>query len=543
MRDYHPPLIDKQRCLAWSVDKAPCEAACPLGMDVEGYIAAAARRDFARALEIMRETCALPAVCGRVCHRPCESACKRGDLDAALAIRALKRFIADHAHDDGAAPESPHRTRKETIAIIGSGPAGLAAAYDLVSMGYGVTVFEARPRAGGMLAYGIPEFDLPQAVVEREIDYIRTLGVEIRTGVRIGEQLCLSDLIDGGYAAVLACTGAQRSATLPIEGANLEGVVYALDLLSKARLGNGFRLDGRGLVIGGGNVGIDVARTAVRLGAEEVRLACIEPRDEMPAFREMIALAERERVKISSALAPLRIASRDGARASSVELQRVASFQRATDGSVTWTLAVGADATHTVEVDWVAVAIGQKVALDGDLKRLDTSRRGTVIVDPASARTSIAGIHAAGDVVDVPSTVTEAMAAGRRAARAIDLQLRGGTPRETSEASAITARERLPRGISTQERAAMLLRALDGVSESFDEVELGFDLEQAVAEATRCLRCKTCLYCIERTQCAALVSVTANGKQAPRVMTDLCEACGRCARNCVYDHIEFGERR
>ncbi|OGA48347.1 MAG: hypothetical protein A3F74_05185 [Betaproteobacteria bacterium RIFCSPLOWO2_12_FULL_62_58] len=537
MEEFYPPLIDKERCLAWSVDKAPCQAVCPLGMDVEGYITAAAQGDFQGALGIMRETCALPAVCGRVCHRPCEKQCKRAEVDAPLAIRGLKRFIADYAHSGEDPPQALLRTKQERVAVVGSGPAGLAAAYDLIRLGYGVTIYEALPHAGGMLAFGIPEFDLPQEVIQREIDYIRALGVEIKINTPIGENPSVACLLRGGFSAVLVGIGAQGSARLPIPGKELEGVIYALPLLREARHGNGPRLEGKGLVIGGGNVAIDVARTAIRLGAEEVSLACIESRETMPAFPEMIDLAEREGVKIWDSLAPQRILGLDGVKATAVELQQVAHSERASDGTVTWTLLKDPNALRTIEVDWIGVAIGQKVSMGGDLENLNISRRGTLTVDPEYSVTSAEGIYAAGDVVAVPSTVTEAMAAGRRAALAIDRRLQGGAAPPFMYQPAKTGRDILPHGIEPTSCPVMPLRSAGESIRGFQEVELGFSLEQAVAEAKRCLRCKTCLRCLEMTRCVAFVPVSNNGKQSPRIAGDLCEACGRCARSCIYRNI------
>lgn len=539
MLDFNPPYIDKERCLAWAVDAAPCQAACPLGMDVEGYVTAAAQGDFQRALQIMRETCALPAVCGRVCHRPCETQCKRAEVDAPLAIRGLKRFIADYAHGGETAPEPIPRTRRERVAIVGSGPAGLAAAYDLIRRGYGVTVYEALACAGGMLAFGIPEFDLPQEVIRREIDFIRALGVEIKTNTPVGENPSVADLLRQGYAAVLVAVGAQGSARLPIPGAELEGVTYALPFLHDVKLGQGLRLAGRTLVVGGGNVAIDAARTAVRLGAQEVSLACIESKETMPAYPEMIEHAEREGVKICPSLAPQRIASRDGRKAFAVELRKVAHSERTADGSVTWTLVEDAGAARTMEADWIIVAIGQQVAIGGDLQELEAGRRGTLIVDRSRWTTSVPAVYAAGDIVVMPGTVTEAMAMGRKAAHAIDCQLRGEAARPLATKPARTGREILPYGIERLPCQGMPLSPAGEVVGGFQEVELGFTREQAMAEARRCLKCRTCLHCLENTRCVAFVPVSCNGKRSPMIAGDLCEACGRCARSCIYRNIHL----
>lgn len=539
MLDFNPPYIDKERCLAWAVDEAPCQAACPLGMDVEGYVTAAARGDFRGALQIMRETCALPAVCGRVCHRPCEAQCKRVEVDAPVSIRALKRFIADYAHADEARLAPIARTRQERIAIVGSGPAGLAAAYDLIRRGYGVTVYEALACAGGMLAFGIPEFDLPQEVIQREIDFIRALGVDIKTNTPIGENPSVADLLRQGFAAVLVAVGAQQSARLPIPGAELEGVIYALPFLHDARIGQGLRLEGRVLVVGGGNVAIDAARTAVRLGAQEVSLACIESKKTMPAYPEMIKHAEREGVKICPSLAPQRIASRDGRRAFAVELRIVAHSERATDGTVQWTVVEGTGATCTMEADWIVVAIGQKVTLEPAFHHFETGPRNTFVVDSTRWATNVPAVYAAGDIVAVPNTVTEAMAMGRKAAHAIDRELQGEEAPPAVTEQARTGREILPVGVERVPFQDMPLLPTDESVRGFIEVELGFTREQAMAEARRCLKCRTCLHCLENTRCVAFVPVSCNGKKSPVIAGDLCEACGRCARSCIYRNIHL----
>jgi NADPH-dependent glutamate synthase beta subunit-like oxidoreductase len=425
MFEFYLPLIDKETCLSWRVDIAPCQAACPLGIDVEGYIKAIGEGDFKKAIHIIRERCPLPSVCGRVCHHPCETECKRGKVDQPLAIRDLKRAATDQGRGEKSPPEPVLEAKREKIAIIGSGPAGLTAAHDLVKQGYGVTIFEALPIAGGMLVCGIPEFDLPQEIVQEEIDSIRDLGVEIRTNTPIGGEITFADLVREGYRAILIATGAQGSARLPIPGVDLEGVISALPFLQEAKIGKKPSLKGKVVVIGGGNVAIDAARTALRLGAEKVDLICVESRGSMPAFEWMIKIAEAEGVQIHPSLAPQQLRSNNGKRVSSLDLQQVVHSERDRDGRVTWALRVGTGSALTVEMDWVIVAIGQKADLFNGGGNLETSPRGTLTVDAETLATSQEGTFAAGDIVAFPSTVVESMALGRKAALAIHRFLQG----------------------------------------------------------------------------------------------------------------------
>ena len=534
MDDFYYPYVDKERCLSWRVESAPCQAACPLGMDVEGYVTAIAEGKFARALQIIREKCPLPSVCGRVCHHPCEAECKRGQVDDPLAIRGLKRFAADQGSDSSERPEPLARTKEEKIAVIGSGPAGLTAAYDLAHRGYGVTIFEALPIPGGQLAFGIPEFDLPQEVIQAEIDDIKALGVEIKTQTPIGGSLTLDEIFRMGYQAVLIAVGALGSASLPIPGNDLQVVMGALPFLKEAKMGQPPPLQGKGLVIGGGNVAIDAARTAIRLGAEEIHLACIESRENMPAFPRMIRLAEEEGVRIHPALAPQALKSKDGKTVSLVEMKKVAHSERSPEGSVTWTLVQGADADVAMEADFVIVAIGQKVEFSQgeDFAALSREKRGTLSVKPGNMATDRPGIFAAGDIVAMPGTVVESMAAGRRAAEAIDVFLqKKELPEEAATPETVfTGKDILPLNVIPAERQEMPALPASERTGSFHEVELGFSKEQAMEEAKRCIQCKKPL-------CVAFFAADHDGKQSPTVRGKICAGCGRCARACPYENI------
>lgn len=534
--------IEKRRCLSWSVDLPPCQEACPLGIDVEGYITAISRGDFPRALEIIREKCPLPSVCGRVCHHPCETACKRREFDDPIAIRALKQFLADHEHSDQQRPQPVDELRSERIAIIGSGPAGLTAAHDLAIQGYPVTIYEALEIPGGMLANGIPEFDLPQEIVQGEIDYIKALGVEIRTNTHIGQGLSLDEIKEQGFKAVLIAIGAQGSGELHIPGMDLEGVWYALPFLKGVKLGGKYKLEGKVAVIGGGNVAIDAARTALRLGSDEVHVLCVESRDAMSAFDWVVHLAEAEGIRIHPSVAVQELCSENGKKVSHIGLTRVSSFMRDKEGRISFEVDENPHARSTMEVNGVIIAVGQTIDLRGMDQGFTLSPKGTLIIDPNTGATNVEGVFAAGDIVDMPSTVVESMASGRRAAASIARYLKGEDLKVSADTRQLnTGTDVLPDGIATAARQDTQLLSADKRIHSFEEVEMGFSKEQAMQEAARCLRCKTCNRCIEETECIALSLVANNDKTSPRIGSLLCASCGRCARACPYSTIELAE--
>ena len=539
------PQINQDKCLAWNVEQSPCENACPAHVDVEGYIAAIRKGDFQQAVAIIREYLPFPATIGRVCHHPCEDACKLGRLGDPVAIMELKRFAMDYAMKDDMEPEAILRTQKERVAIIGSGPAGLAAAYDLVRGGYGVTVYEASPIVGGMLSAGIPEYILPGKIVEAEIDYIRKLGVDIQTDTRIGDRLSLDELSKQGFNAFLLATGVQKSTDLDIPGADLDGIHYALPLLRKVKMGEKAAFDGKVVVIGGGGVAMDTARTLLRLGAHEVHVACLESRTRIPAFPWEVKMAEEEGVSIHPSLAPQRFIpaqGEEGRRDIVVEFKRVASTQVSAEGQVSWTLTEGDGSECTMEADSVVIAIGQTPDPSiMDIGPLKFSGEGTFRVNPDTLSTNIPGMFAAGDAVTGPKTVIEAVASGKKAAIAIDSYLRGKPPKaDHVQNPPIINDDLLPQGMRISPRQAGLVLPRHLRSRKFNEVNIGFTEKQAMAEANRCLRCKTCNRCIEDYGCVA-IGWDQNqlvGKITPQIDLDLCIGCGVCPQLCPYGSME-----
>jgi len=497
-----PAFIHRERC--WpEVDKySPCEAACPLHQDVPNYIMAIAQGDIKKAIAIIRETNPLPSICGRVCHHPCEVECNRKEVDSPVAIQALKRFAAYWAKDELPSPAA--RTKEAKVAIIGSGPAGLTAAHDLVNKGYGVDIMEAAQVPGGVLTSVIPDFLLPVEAVQADIDRIKALGVRIHCNIRVGRDVSLDAIARQGFGAVLVAIGAQKSAGLNIPGSDLAGITTALPFLAEAKQRRIEAIQGKVVVIGGGAVAMDVARTALRLGADEVHVACLECRTDMPAYDWEIEEAIKEGVNFHPSLAPQRFTSRNGSRVSGIDFKRVTSTSVDSEGRMRWTLMEGTGSDYSMDADVVIIAIGQATDTTGlPAESLKLTGRGTVIINPATGETSMDGVFAAGDITTGRGTVSEAMAAGRRAAISID-QFLSGQPvtavDETREIIGIRP-EQVPAYLVRKEQWEVpKLSARQAITTS-REVSLGYTFWQAVEEAQRCLNCRMCANCVfERGQ-------------------------------------------
>jgi NADPH-dependent glutamate synthase beta subunit-like oxidoreductase len=499
----HRPLsqIHSEQCWPMTDKISPCEKACPLAADVPSYVIAIAQGKFDDALSVIRETNPFPSICGRVCHQPCEEECNRKLIDEPIAIRWLKRAAVDYAKQKQAKTKKVERTRQEKVAIIGSGPAGLTAAYDLVREGYGVTVYDRSPVAGGWLTNGIPDFILPRKLVEEEIQYIRDLGVEIKTGVDIGRELTLDDLKERGYKVILLATGAQKSAALQIPGADSRHVLSALEVLRKAKLGKDLSFRGRVLVIGGGAVAMDVARTALRLGAKEVHTACLECMDDMPAWSWEVEAAEKEGVTVHTELSPVKFTPSPGGRRLVVDFKRVASMSTDAEGRIACTLADGPGSDYSMDADTVIVAIGQVTDTSFAAEsKLIVNRRGDVAVDKDTLETNVPGVFATGDAVTVRGTVTESIAMGHRAAASIDRYLQGAggkkaVEREEKEVLLIDPALTSPWLVKRARWSMPRLAPADAVR-TFHEVYLGFTEEEAIEEAKRCLNCRMCGNCL-----------------------------------------------
>ncbi len=472
--------------------KSPCSVACPAGVNAHGYVALISKGKFKEALEVLRRTMPFAGVCGRVCTHPCESDCERGKVDQPIAIRALKRFMADYELKVGREKATPiSKTKEDKVAIIGSGPAGLACAYDLVRLGYPVTVFEAAPKAGGLLRYGIPDYRLPKAVLDNEISYIQELGVEIKTNTQVKN---LNELFNQGYKAIFLATGANVSQKLEIPGEETPGVIHALDFLKQVNSGTKVTLGNKVAVIGGGNAAVDAARVALRLGAKDVTVIYRRSRAEMPAIPSEIEEMEREGIKIHFLAAPVKILSKDG-KLTGIQCLRMELGEPDASGRRRPVPIKGSE--FDIEVDNVIIAIGQLVNRDVLPKELAFTSWGTIAVDPITLQTNIEGVFAGGDVVSGPADVIAAIAAGKEAAISIDRYLRGVDLKEGRPEARERVKEISKKGIAKKARATMPLLEPTKRIGSFAEVELGFDEKTAISEASRCLNCAVCCECLE----------------------------------------------
>jgi len=472
--------------------KSPCSVACPAGVNAHGYVALISQGKFKEALEVLRRTMPFAGVCGRVCTHPCELDCERGRVDQPIAIRSLKRFMADYELKAGREKAIPaKKTKEEKVAIVGSGPAGLACAYDLVRTGYQVTVFEAAPKAGGLLRYGIPEYRLPKAILDNEISYVQELGVEIRTNTSIKS---FTEVFNQGYRAIFLATGAGVSQKMGIPGEEAKGVIHALDFLHQANSGMKVSLGNKVAVIGGGNAAVDAARVALRLGAKEVTVVYRRSRAEMPAIPSEIEEMEHEGVKVLFLAAPVRVLSKDG-KLTGIECIRMELGEPDASGRRRPVPVKGSE--FTMDVDNVIIAIGQLVSKEALPKELAFTGWGTVVVDPITLETNIEGIFSGGDVVAGPADVITAVAAGKEVAISIDRYLRGVDLKEGRPEVRERVKEVPKAGVVRRARAVMPTVQPSARIGSFAEVELGFDERTAIEEASRCLNCAVCSECLE----------------------------------------------
>jgi NADPH-dependent glutamate synthase beta subunit-like oxidoreductase len=397
----------------------PCQEACPIHQDTRGYVALIAKGKFREALELIREVNPLPAVCGFICHHLCEEACLREEVDRPVPMRMLKRFVAEYERQGHRSFREPGKKKKEKILVVGSGPAGLTAANDLRLMGYEVTLYEALPVLGGMLAVGIPEFRLPRDILQLEIDGIRELGVEMKTIHRFSFQGNGAAIRKMGFHAAFLSVGAHRGVKLGIPGEKKRGVLSGIDFLRNLNLGRTLQIGKRVAVVGGGNVALDCARSAIRLGAETVGIYYRRSREEMPAIREEVEEALREGIEMHLLVSPGEILGK-GDLAEGLECVRMRLGEPDRSGRPRPVPVEGSE--FKVRVDTVISAIGQRIDSKG-LKGLEANSNGTVKVDPETGATSLKGIYAGGDAVTGPGWAIDAIAAGKKGARSIDQYL------------------------------------------------------------------------------------------------------------------------
>ncbi len=474
---------------------APCKAACPAHISVQGYVALAARERFEEALRLIKEENPLPAICGRVCHHPCESICTRGEVDEPVAIDFIKRFVADLDLKAGTryVPEIKDQ-KEEKAAIVGSGPAGLSCAYYLAREGYRVTLYEKAPVTGGMLTLGIPEYRLPRDIIQAEIQCIQEMGVEICTGVDVGKDVTIDQLRKEGYKSIFLGIGAHECKRLGIEGEDLEGVYPGVDLLRDVNLGKKVNLGQRIAVVGGGNVAMDAVRTLLRLGCEDPFVLYRRSYDEMPANEEEIEECREEGIDIHPLTSPIRIIGENG-RVKAVECIRMELREPDDSGRRRPVPIEGSE--FVMDVDNVVPAIGQASDWSclGPECACTLSGWGTMNVDPLTLQTDDPDLFAGGDAVSGPRTVIEAIEAGKQAALSMDRFMRGEDLREGRERTWDPVSDIPTQGITPVPRTRMPRLGVEARAGNFKEVQQGFSQEEAVAEANRCISCGICSEC------------------------------------------------
>lgn len=487
--------------------QSPCRFTCPVGQKVQGYIALIREKRYEDAYQVIVRDNPLPSVCGRVCKHYCEEECTRKRVDETVSIMALKRFVADWAYENKIKPPKPQEevapeVSGKRVAVIGAGPAGLTAAHDLRMTGYGVTVFESLPVAGGMMRVGIPEYRLSRERLDWDIENVLASGVELKTNHKVES---ISDLLAEGYNAVLVATGTHKGHKMGIPGEDADGVIDGVVFLRNVNLGQVVEIGQKVMVVGGGNTAIDAARVARRLG-KHVTILYRRTRIEMPAGEEEIEDALHEGIDIQFLTMPVKVIE-NGGKLESVECFKMKLGEPDASGRRRPLPIAGSN--FTVSVDTLIPAIGQDVDLSFSEDGIELTKRGKIQTESTTLATAKDGVFAAGDVIGAPEYVIDAIASGHRAAKSIDLYLKGQpVEREDTTLSKVelTAEEIGERVRSKEGRHAAPL-ASDDVRSGFSEVQLGYTEEQALAEAERCLECgicSECLLCEERCQAEAI---------------------------------------
>jgi len=536
---------------------APCNEACLVAQDIERVILYVTKGKFQEAYAQLAMENPMPSVLGRVCPHPCEGSCNRGQYDEPVSIQALERFIGDYGLKRGKLSAPLRPMRKEEIAVIGSGPAGLSCSYHLARMGYKVTIFEAMPVLGGKLRWAIPDYRLPKRILDQEIDKILSLGIRVRKNVEVGRDLFSKDL--KRYQAVFIATGGQRSLPLRVPGGDSKGVISGLDFLKSLNLGDDVSVGLKPVVIGGGNTAIDVARSCLRLGSEPVILYR-RSREEMPAYKDEVEEAEREGISIRYLVAPLRIVLEKG-RVTGLECLKMRMGKPDASGRRSPIPIRGSN--FFVETDQVIRAIGETADL-AFLPREVRSGNSFVSTSPYMT-TSHPGIFAGGDAIAQPRSVGHAILSGKKAAISIDCYLRGKDVEEVYRSIHVGAkggvfmeaylhpeqrnleREKVigfgeintayfEKSPAPKEKVLSKQKAIQG----FDEIHLGLDRRSAVRSAERCFQCGLCNSCRNCDLFCPDLAVLMKGK-GPEINYDHCKGCGICVQECPRGALKLAE--
>jgi NADPH-dependent glutamate synthase beta subunit-like oxidoreductase/ferredoxin len=518
---------------------APCKFACPNQVPAQGYVQKVAEGDFEEAYRLITAKDPLQSVCGYVCAHPCEEACTRGDLDEPIRIRDIKRFVLEYGAAQGWRPEvdrMPSTGRK--VAVVGSGPAGIACAWDLTRAGHAVSIFEAEREPGGMLRYGVPSFRLPAAVLEAEIAALKALGVKIRVNRRLGKHFSIASLKAEGYAAVFLGIGAQAGRKLGIPGEEARGVVSAVDLLRGFRRGRKVELGERIAVVGGGFTAVDSARTALRLGAKEVFLCYRRTRAEMPAVPEEVWEAEEEGVRVIYLVAPLAILKKRN-RVTGLKMRIHTLGER--DRSGRRRPEPVEETEFTLPCDMVVNAIGQAVV--EELEGIAIREDGTLEHAAETGATAVAGVFVGGDSATGPDSIIAAVASGRRAAVAIDSVLSGGEPFLQRDADLIEVSKEAvlarTKGYRPSSRVSLNLRPAGERKLDFGPYTPALTEAEAVEEASRCLGCGCGAGCGLCARICSHFAVSRQGADCFQIDEEKCVACGMCFRRCPNQNIEM----
>jgi len=535
---------------------SPCRAACPAHTDVQAYVGLIAQGRYNEAFDVITSVNPIASVCSMICHHPCEQACRRCAIDEPLSVRHLKRFAVEKSTEYRRSKRRlVEKTKGKSIGIIGSGPSGLAAADDLASFGYSVTIYERHPVLGGMLAAAIPPYRLPREALKEDIDDVVAKGIEVKTNCQIGRDVKFEDII-AKHDAVIIAAGLSKSRSINIPGVEGPGVLLAIPFLEDVAFERKPELGRKVLVIGGGNVAMDVARTARRLGVQDVSMVCLESAEEMPAWKWEVDEAVEEQIKIDHRWGPKAVKRQDG-KVQGLEVVKVKSVF---DENGRFSPAYDNDNTKVIEADTIIITIGQmsdnSFLKDGPV---NVDERGRLAWDPKTQMSNVKGVFVSGEIVTGPGSAIGAVANGHRAALAVHLYCQGETIEGKLPAQEKEKIEEIPaevvEKISREPRQKIMHLAPEVRCDTFVHFEIGYDEEEALREAGRCRgcgggavvdpdKCMACLTCMRICPYGAPVVTSVS-----EIRPEYCQACGLCAPECPgeaismvsYDVREFRE--